>query len=167
MIPRNAIKKYAQKIESIKQHIRFIAVTYELEHHMLTLETYFLIASHPIHDQRLYKDRLYQVTEDYRTVFKSVTDVFKQISIQRIDLGDLTNPYDSLYVAVYADVNQIKSVDCVDFYVDPMDIPKGLHEYLFQMSDDDNDDFFITTSTKDLHELFETCERYDLLLQLT
>ena len=164
---RNDLEKYAQKIESVKQHIRYITVAYEPEHHILTLETCFLNAPYPTYDQKAYNDRLGMVTEDYRTVFKLVTDVFKQIGIQRIDLGELTEQYDSLHVAVYTNVNQIKSIACIDLYVDPMEMNKGFHEYLFQMSDDEVDDFYIVTRTKDLYKLFEAYERYDLLLQIS
>ena len=164
---RNDLEKYAKKIESVKQHIRYITVTYDPAFHLLTMEAYFLNAPLPTYDQKAYKDRLDLVTEDYRTVFKLVTDVFKQIGIQRIDLGDLIDQYDSLHVAVYTNINQIKSIDCIDLYVDPMDINKGFHEYLFQMSDDEVDDFYIVTRTKDLYKLFEAYERYDLLLQIS
>ena len=164
---RDEIEKYAKRIKNIKQHIRYVTATYASDRHILIMETSFLNASRSTHNQELYTDRLYQVTEAYSTIFKLVTDVFKQVGIQRIDLGERTNHYGSLEMAVYTDINQIKSIGCIDLCINPMDIDKGFHEYNFHMSNDEADDFYLTARPKDLSKLFESCERYDLLLQMT
>ena len=165
---RDDLERRAKKIENMKHHIRYIAVTYEPKHHILKIEAFFLNAArHIFYEQEVRKYIFRQVTGDYDTVFNLVTDVFNQIGIQRIDFGEIRNAYDSRDIAAYADINQIKAIECVDFSVDQTDIDRGLHEYWFLMSDDDDDYFYLRTKTKELSELLEKYERYDLLFQIT